>query len=66
MYKIALVEDCQELSSIVIKYFKNEGYEITLFENGEDAMKAINSDFSLWILVKFIKVEKMICLIFFY
>lgn len=50
MYKIALVEDCQELSSIVIKYFKNEGYEITLFENGEDAMKAINSDFSLWIL----------------
>ena len=50
MYKIAFVEDEKNLSSLVEKYLKNEGYEVFLFHNGEDAIPHISEDFSLWIL----------------
>lgn len=50
MYKIALVEDEKNLASLVVKYLKNEGYEVVNFYNGEDAKEAISKDISLWIL----------------
>ncbi len=50
MYKIALVEDEKNLASLVEKYLKNEGYEVTVFTNGEDAEKMINDDYHMWIL----------------
>ncbi len=51
MYKIALVEDEANLSSIVSKYIITEGYECLCFNTGEDAIKYINDkSISLWIL----------------
>lgn len=50
MYKIGLVEDEKNLSSLVEKYLINEGYEVIVFNNGEDANLHINDNFSLWIL----------------
>lgn len=50
MYKIALVEDEKNLSSLVSKYLEKEGYEVLLFDNGEDALENINNDIHLWIL----------------
>jgi two-component system response regulator CssR len=50
MYKIGLVEDEKNLSSLVKKYLINEGYEVEVFNNGEDASANIKDNFSLWIL----------------
>ena len=50
MYKIGFVEDEKNLSSLVEKYLINEGYEVLVFNNGEEANKHINDDISLWIL----------------
>ena len=50
MYRIALVEDEKNLASLVEKYLKNEGYEVTVFSNGEDALEKINDDYHMWIL----------------
>ena len=50
MYKIALVEDEKNLSSLVCKYLANEGYDVTPFYTGEDAVIDIERDFDLWIL----------------
>lgn len=50
MYKIALVEDEKNLSSLVTKYLLNENYDVLSFDNGEDALKAISDDIDLWIL----------------
>ena len=50
MYKIGFVEDEKNLSSLVEKYLKNEGYEVSVFNNGEDANLHIKEEFSLWIL----------------
>ncbi|RIA75554.1 two-component system response regulator CssR [Anaeroplasma bactoclasticum] len=50
MYKIGLVEDEKNLSSLVEKYLINEGYEVEVFNNGEDASAHIKDNFSLWIL----------------
>jgi two-component system response regulator CssR len=50
MYKIGLVEDEKNLSSLVEKYLINEGYEVEVFNNGEDASANIKDNFSLWIL----------------
>ena len=50
MFRIALVEDEKNLSSLVEKYLKNEGYEVITFFNGEDARDSIDSNIDLWIL----------------
>lgn len=50
MYKIALVEDEKNLSSLVYKYLTNEGYEVDAYFVGEDAEKNISNDYDLWIL----------------
>lgn len=50
MFTIALVEDEKNLSSIVVKYLKSEGYNVISFVTGEDAQKAISDDIHLWIL----------------
>lgn len=50
MYKIALVEDEKNLASLVVKYLKNEQYEVTHFLTGEDAINSIENNYDLWIL----------------
>lgn len=50
MYKIGLVEDEKNLSSLVEKYLKAENYEVVPFYNGEDAHNNITEDIDLWIL----------------
>ncbi len=50
MYKVALVEDEQNLQALVIKYLKAEGYNTVSFNTGEDALKGISDDIDLWIL----------------
>lgn len=50
MYKIALVEDERNLSSLVCKYLKAEGYEVVNYFDGESALNGISNDISLWIL----------------
>ncbi len=50
MYKIALVEDEKNLSSLVFKYLANEGYEVDTYLTGEEAEKNIANDYDLWIL----------------
>lgn len=50
MFKIALVEDEKNLASLIIKYLKNEGYDVIWFDTGEKAEKMINDEYHLWIL----------------
>ena len=50
MYKIGFVEDEKNLSTLVEKYLKNEGYEVDVFLTGEDANNHIKDNYSLWIL----------------
>lgn len=50
MYKIGLVEDEKNLSSLVEKYLKAENYEVVPFYNGEDAYNNITEEIDLWIL----------------
>ncbi len=51
MFKIALVEDEANLSSLVSKYIFSEGYECISFKTGEEAIKYINDkSISLWVL----------------
>lgn len=50
MFKICLVEDEKNLSSLVEKYLKAENYEVIAYYNGEEAMDNISSDIDLWIL----------------
>ena len=50
MYKICIVEDEKNLSSLVEKYLKNEGYDVFVYSTGEEANKHIEDNYSLWIL----------------
>ena len=50
MYKIALVEDEKNLALLVEKYLTSEGYQVDIYNNGEDANINIDKDYSLWIL----------------
>lgn len=50
MYKIGLVEDERNLSSLVEKYLKAENYDVLVYYNGEDALDNISEDIDLWIL----------------
>ncbi|MCR3906109.1 MAG: response regulator transcription factor [Tenericutes bacterium] len=48
--KIYYVEDEKDLSEIIRKYLIREGYETTVFHDGESAMEHINDRVDLWIL----------------
>lgn len=48
--KIYYVEDEKDLSEIIRKYLVREGYETTVFHDGESAMEHINDRVDLWIL----------------
>ena len=50
MFKLALVEDEKNLATLIIKYFKSEGYEVDWYIKGEDAINNINNNYHLWIL----------------
>jgi len=50
MFKIGLVEDEKDLSSLVKKYLESEGYVVDVFDNGEDAIAKISDDYDLWVL----------------
>lgn len=48
--KIYYVEDEKDLSEIIRKYLLREGYETTVFYDGETAMKHIDDQVDMWIL----------------
>lgn len=48
--KIYYVEDERDLSEIIRKYLTREGFDVTVFSEGKEAMKHINDDVDLWIL----------------
>ena len=50
MYKVALVEDEINLSTLVLKYLKAEGYETVAYHTGEEALSGVSDDIDLWIL----------------
>lgn len=47
---IYYVEDNKELGEIMGKYLAREGYDVTIFANGEAAMKKISDKVDLWVL----------------
>lgn len=49
-YKVYLVEDDENLNSILYSYLINEGFEVKTFNNGEIAMVSIAEKPHLWIL----------------
>lgn len=49
-YKIYLVEDDKNLNLILSTYLKKEGWEISSFFTGEEALNAIKTPPDLWIL----------------
>ena len=50
MYNIALVEDEKDLNDLIKAYLEKEGYNVTSYYNGDDAIKDCNKDYHLWIL----------------
>lgn len=48
--KIYYVEDEKDLAGIIQKYLRKEGYDVTVFEDGETAMEHIDDPVDLWIL----------------
>ena len=48
--KIYLVEDEFDLAQIVKKYLEKEDYQVTIFSNGEEALKHLTDEVDLWIL----------------
>ncbi len=51
MYRICLVEDEENLNSLIKSYLERENYEVVNFYNGEDAMNYIGTEvIHLWIL----------------
>lgn len=50
MYTIALVEDEKDLNSLIKTYLEKEGYTVTSYYNGLDAINNVDKDIKLWIL----------------
>jgi two-component system response regulator CssR len=48
--KVYYVEDEQDLAGIIKKYLMREGFDVTVFFDGESAMEHINDEVDLWIL----------------
>ena len=50
MHKIALVEDEKDLNNLIKTYLETEGYTVTSYYNGTDAINNTEEDIHLWIL----------------
>ncbi|MGM9882124.1 MAG: response regulator transcription factor [Bacilli bacterium] len=50
MYNIVLVEDEKDLNSLIKAYLEKEGYSVTSYLNGTDAINNVNKPAHLWIL----------------
>ena len=50
MYNIVLVEDEKDLNSLIRAYLEKEGYSVTSYERGIDAINNVNIPAHLWIL----------------
>lgn len=50
MYTVVLVEDEENLNSLIKAYLEKNGYKVICFLNGEDAIKNINIEAHIWIL----------------
>ena len=50
MYNIAIVEDEKDLNHLIKTYLEKEGYKVTSFLTGNDAINNINDYYHLWIL----------------
>lgn len=50
MYKIFLVEDDRNISSLLKSYLENEGYEVTHYSSEADAIKHLGDEADLYIL----------------
>ncbi|MDA3128582.1 response regulator [Aliibacillus thermotolerans] len=49
-YKIYLVEDEANLLEVLKAYMEKEGWEVHVFDNGDDALQAIDDPPHLWVL----------------
>ncbi|MBK1811842.1 response regulator transcription factor [Clostridium sp. YIM B02505] len=49
-YKIFLVEDDKNLNTVLCSYLVREGFEVSSFSKGEDAIESIYENPHLWIL----------------
>jgi two-component system response regulator CssR len=54
---IVYVEDAYELSEIIRKYLQREGYDVKVYDNGEDALEMLEDPVALWILDIMLKGE---------
>ena len=50
MYTVVLVEDEENLNSLIKTYLEKNGYKVVCFLNGEDAIENTNINAHLWIL----------------
>lgn len=50
MYNIAIVEDEKDLNHLIKAYLEKEGYKVTSFLTGNEAINNINNNYHLWIL----------------
>ena len=50
MYNIVLVEDENDLNNLIKAYLEKEGYNVTSYYNGTDAINNIDKPAHLWIL----------------
>ncbi|MGY4690495.1 response regulator transcription factor [Salibacterium sp. K-3] len=49
-YLVYLVEDEANLSEVLKAYMEKEGWEVTVFDNGADALEAVKEPPHLWVL----------------
>ncbi|MDN4075753.1 response regulator transcription factor [Fictibacillus terranigra] len=49
-YQVYLVEDEENLSQVLKAYMEQEGWNVTVFDNGEEASKNVEDTPHLWIL----------------
>ncbi|SFP94759.1 response regulator transcription factor [Salibacterium halotolerans] len=49
-YHVYLVEDESNLSEVLKAYMEKEGWEVTVFDNGADALEAVQNPPHLWVL----------------
>lgn len=50
MYNIVLVEDEKDLNNLIKTYLEKEGYNVTSWISGNDAINNIDGDYHLWVL----------------